>query len=119
MGKILLKSAFLACFLVMNAFAQEKPDIIPYNLEAALKTVLSNHVSKLYYSGDDRLYIALKTKRKLSQNRFYSSLLYWDHINTVDVKLPSDTTEIFQIIEFDSSIFLFCQCKIQRLILKK
>ncbi|MEC8967727.1 MAG: two-component regulator propeller domain-containing protein [Bacteroidota bacterium] len=87
----------------LNCIENDKVIATPAELQ---KTVLSNHVSKLYYSGDDRLYIALKTKRKLSQNRFYSSLLYWDHINTVDVKLPSDTTEIFQIIEFDSSIFL-------------
>ncbi len=70
MGKYFLN--ILILFLIWNnSFSQENQEIVPYNLKAALKSVLNNHKTVLATKNDIK---AAKLRVKQSKGGFFPSL---------------------------------------------
>ena len=93
MGKLFFKLVIFTCLCVTNIYAQEKPEIIPYNLEAALKTVLNNHKTILATKSDIK---AAELRVKQSKGGFFPSLdvtANWGHENIIKYG-PGNNTQL-------------------------
>lgn len=93
MGKLILLYLFLGLYFATNSLAQEKKSIIPYNLEAALKTVLNNHKTILATKNDIK---AAELRVKQSRGGYFPSLdvtANWGHENIIKYG-PGNNTQL-------------------------
>ena len=91
MEKLLL-TLFLSLFS-FNLWSQENSNVIPYNLEAALKSVLSNHKTILATKNDIN---AAKLRVKQSRGGYFPSLdvtANWGHENIIKYG-PGNNTQL-------------------------
>ena len=91
-----MEKLFLTLFLSLfsfNLWSQENSNVIPYNLEAALKSVLSNHKTILATKNDIN---AAKLRVKQSRGGYFPSLdvtANWGHENIIKYG-PGNNTQL-------------------------
>lgn len=91
-----MEKLFLTLFLSLfsfNLWSQENSNVIPYNLEAALKSVLSNHKTILATKNDIN---AAKLRLKQSRGGYFPSLdvtANWGHENIIKYG-PGNNTQL-------------------------
>ncbi len=93
MGKLFFIYLISGFFVVSNVVAQDKSIIVPYNLEAALKTVLSNHKTILATKNDIK---AAELRVKQSKGGYFPSLdvtANWGHENIIKYG-PGNNTQL-------------------------